>query len=92
MNHNPLSVGDVVEVTTERLAFGGDAVARHEGLAIFVPFAAPGERVRIRITERKKNFARGVIEEILAPSPARRAPAMQVLWRVRRLPVAAPDL
>jgi 23S rRNA (uracil1939-C5)-methyltransferase len=74
VNQNPLSVGDVVEVTTERLAFGGDAVARHEGLAIFVPFAAPGERLRIRITERKKNYARGVIEEILAPSPARRAP------------------
>ncbi len=74
MIQNPLSVGDVVEVTTERLAFGGDAVARHEGLAIFVPFAAPGERLRIRITERKKNFARGVIEEILVPSSARRAP------------------
>ncbi|HEX5736278.1 MAG TPA: class I SAM-dependent RNA methyltransferase [Blastocatellia bacterium] len=74
MNQKPLSVGDVVEVTTERLAFGGDAVARHEGLAVFVPFAAPGERLRIRITERKKNFARGAIEEILTPSPARRAP------------------
>jgi 23S rRNA (uracil1939-C5)-methyltransferase len=74
VNQNPLSVGDVVEVTTERLAFGGDAVARHEGLAIFVPFAAPGERVRIRITEHKKSFARGVIEEILTPSPARRPP------------------
>ena len=74
MKQNSLSVGDVVEVTTERLAFGGDAVARHEGLAVFVPFAAPDERLRIRITERKKNYARGVIEEILAPSPARRAP------------------
>ena len=74
MNKHSLSVGDIVEATTERLAFGGDAVARHEGLAIFVPFAAPGERVRIRITERKKSFARGVIEEILAASPARREP------------------
>ena len=77
MKQNPLSVGDVVEVTTERLAFGGEAVARYDGLAVFVPFAAPGERLRIRITERKKNFARGVIEEILAPSPRRRAPACQ---------------
>ncbi|HJQ69169.1 MAG TPA: class I SAM-dependent RNA methyltransferase [Blastocatellia bacterium] len=74
MKQNSLSVGDVVEVTTERLAFGGDAVARHDGLAIFVPFAAPAERLRIRITERKKNFARGVIEEIITPSPSRRAP------------------
>ncbi len=61
-------------MTTERLAFGGDAVARLEGLAIFVPFAGPGERLRVRITERKKNFARGVIEQILAPSQSRREP------------------
>ena len=74
MKQNPLSVGDIVEVTTERLAYGGDAVARLEGLAVFIPFAAPGERLRVRITERKKNFARGVIEQILVPSPSRREP------------------
>lgn len=74
MKQNSLSVGDIVEVTTERLAFGGDAVARMEGLAIFIPFAAPGDRLRVRITERKKNFARGVIEQILAPSLSRREP------------------
>lgn len=74
MKQNPLCIGDVIEVTTERLAFGGDAVARLEGLAIFIPFAAPGERLRVRITERKKSFARGVIEQVLAPSPSRREP------------------
>jgi 23S rRNA (uracil1939-C5)-methyltransferase len=67
-----LNIGDLVEVTTERLAYGGDAVARHDGLAIFVPFAVPKERLRVRITERKKNFARAVIDQILAPSPSRR--------------------
>jgi 23S rRNA (uracil1939-C5)-methyltransferase len=67
-------VEDSIEVTTERLAYGGDAVARFEGLAIFIPLAAPGERLRIRVTEKRKNFARGVIEEILVPSPSRREP------------------
>jgi 23S rRNA (uracil1939-C5)-methyltransferase len=73
-----VNVGDVVEVTTERLAYGGEAVARLSGLAIFVPFAAPGERLRVRIVERKKNFARAVIEDILVASPARREPACRV--------------
>lgn len=59
---------------TERLAFGGEAVARLGGLAVFIPFAAPGERVRVRVTQRKKSFARAVIEEILRPSAERRAP------------------
>lgn len=72
MDEPLLKVGDIVEVTTERLAYGGEAVARHNGLAVFIPFAAPAERLRVRITERKKNFARGVIHQILDASPARR--------------------
>jgi 23S rRNA (uracil1939-C5)-methyltransferase len=67
-----IAVGDIVEVTTGQLAYGGDAVARHRGLAVFVQFAAPGERLRVRIIEVKKNFARAVIEEVLTQSPSRR--------------------
>lgn len=77
MQNNSLEVGDVIEVTTERLAYGGDAIARHNGLAIFIPFGAPEERLRVHIVERRKNFARAVIEEILAPSKARRAAPCQ---------------
>jgi 23S rRNA (uracil1939-C5)-methyltransferase len=75
VNDDSLKVGDVVEVTTERLAYGGDAVARHNGLAVFIPLAAPCERLRVRVVERKKNFARAVIEDILVASRARREPA-----------------
>ena len=69
-----LKIGDRIEVMTERLAYGGDAVARHNGLTIFISLAAPGERLRVRIVERKKNFARAVIESIIEPSTTRRAP------------------
>jgi 23S rRNA (uracil1939-C5)-methyltransferase len=75
VNNDSLKVGDVVELTTERLAYGGDAVARHNGLAVFIPLAAPGERLRVRVVERKKSFARAVIEEVLIASPERRVPA-----------------
>ncbi|MFL6216096.1 MAG: class I SAM-dependent RNA methyltransferase [Blastocatellia bacterium] len=74
MTTSTIKVGDRIEVTTERLAYGGDAVARHGGLTVFVRLAAPGERLRVRITERKKNFARAVIETIIDAAPARRAP------------------
>ena len=77
MNSTPLRVGDVIEIATERLAYGGDAIARHEGLAIFVPFAAPDERLRVRVTQRKKNFARAVIDSVLEPSNSRREPPCQ---------------
>jgi 23S rRNA (uracil1939-C5)-methyltransferase len=74
MNNLRLSVGDLIEVKTERLAYGGEAVARHQGLAVFVQGAAPDETLRVRIIERKKNFARAVIEDIIQPSAVRREP------------------
>ncbi|HEX8186622.1 MAG TPA: class I SAM-dependent RNA methyltransferase [Blastocatellia bacterium] len=75
MSSESLKVGDIIEVTTERLAYGGDAIARSGGLAVFIPLAAPGERLRVRVVERKKNFARAVIEQVLVASTARREPA-----------------
>jgi 23S rRNA (uracil1939-C5)-methyltransferase len=67
-------VGSVAEVTADRLAYGGDAVARVGGLAVFIPFAAPGDRLRVKITEVKKNYARAVILKVLEPSQSRREP------------------
>ncbi|MGB3968104.1 MAG: TRAM domain-containing protein [Planctomycetota bacterium] len=61
-------------MTVERLGFGGFAIARHDGLALFVPFAAPGDRLRVEVTEVEKSFARTRLAEVLAPGPARIAP------------------
>jgi 23S rRNA (uracil1939-C5)-methyltransferase len=69
--------GQILEVTAERLGFGGFAVARHEGLAVFVPFAAPGDRLRVEVTAVEKKFARAKITEILAPGPGRVVPRCQ---------------
>jgi 23S rRNA (uracil1939-C5)-methyltransferase len=45
-----------------------------DGRAVFVPFGLPGERVRIRLTEEKRGFARGELVEILEASPHRILP------------------
>ena len=64
-----------VEITIDALAAGGDAVGRdEEGRVVFVPYAAPGERVRVAITEQRKQFARGELLEVLAASPGRAEP------------------
>ncbi|NLD73870.1 MAG: class I SAM-dependent RNA methyltransferase, partial [Chloroflexi bacterium] len=63
-----------IDLTLDDLAHGGDAVGRHEGLAVFVPYGIPGERVRVEIVQRRKRFARGRIVEILEPSPSRVSP------------------
>jgi 23S rRNA (uracil1939-C5)-methyltransferase len=67
--------GDLVDLTIEKVIFGGDGLARlDQGFVVFVPFSAAGDRVRVRIIDRKAQHARGEIAEILQPAAAREAP------------------
>jgi len=51
---------------------GGHCLARHEGRVVFVRHALPGEKVRVRLTEqRREGYWRGDAVEILDPSPDR---------------------
>ncbi|WP_338033602.1 class I SAM-dependent RNA methyltransferase [Jiangella asiatica] len=58
------------------VAHGGSCVARHEGRAVFVRHALPGERVRIRVTEggTEDRFWRADAVEVLSASPDRVEP------------------
>lgn len=58
------------DVTIESIAAGGDGIARADGVVVFVPRSAPGDRARVRLDVRKR-FARGEIDELLEPSSAR---------------------
>jgi 23S rRNA (uracil1939-C5)-methyltransferase len=63
------------ELTLFTLAYGGDALGRLEtGQAVFVPFALPGERVRVRLTEQKRGHAQAELVQVLEPSPQRIQP------------------
>jgi len=62
-------------VTLDKFSFGGESFGRlADKRAIFVPYALPGEQVRIRLAEQKKGFARGELLEVLEPSPERIEP------------------
>jgi len=62
------------------MAAGGAALARDaDGRVVFVEGALPGERVRARITDARKDFARAVAVEITDPSPDRVAPPCPAL-------------
>jgi len=67
--------GDVLEITIEKVIFGGDGLARlPHGFVIFVPFAAEGDQLRVRIVERKAQHARAEIVTILQPGAGREHP------------------
>lgn len=57
-------------LTIERIAAGGDGIAHHDGMVVFVPRAVPGDVVSVALT-RQKSFARGRIVQQLTASPAR---------------------
>jgi len=59
------------------IAHGGHCVARLDGQVVFVRHALPGERVRIRITERSKRFLRADAIEIIDAAPGRVEPPCQ---------------
>lgn len=64
-----------IELTLTTLTYGGEAMGRlADGRACFVPFALPGETVRARLVDERKNFARAELLEVLSPSPRRIQP------------------
>ena len=65
---------DEIEVTVDQLVDGGDGLARFEGIPIFVPRSAPGDRLRVRLVERKPGYGRAEIVDVLDPGEGRREP------------------
>jgi 23S rRNA (uracil1939-C5)-methyltransferase len=63
----------VLELTVDRLAYGGNGVARRDedGYVVFVAGAVPGDRVRAEIGKSKKQYAEARAIELLEPSPDR---------------------
>jgi 23S rRNA (uracil1939-C5)-methyltransferase len=54
------------------MAHGGSAIGRDEnGRLHFVPFAIPGETVRVRVTADKNKFNRAELLQVITPSPDR---------------------
>lgn len=67
-----------IEIQVDSIAFGGDAVARHNGMALFIPGGAPGDLLRVRLTERNRRYARASIVGVLQAGSARVAPPCPV--------------
>jgi 23S rRNA (uracil1939-C5)-methyltransferase len=60
------------EVRVEKLVAGGEGLARLDGVPLFIPRSAPGDRLRVQIVERRPDYGRAEIVEILEPGPGRR--------------------
>ena len=63
--------GDILSLTIDDLAFGGEGVGRVDGFVVFVRGGLPGDRLRVRLIQSRSRFGRGVIETVEVPSPDR---------------------
>ena len=63
-----------MDITIEKLIYGGEGLGHHDGSTVFVPFVLPAERVVAEPVEQKKKFIRARVARVLEPSPERVAP------------------
>ncbi len=65
---------DTLELTLNGIAQGGEGVGRWNDRVVFARGGLPGERVCVRLTERRESYAHGTVAEVLASSPDRVSP------------------
>jgi 23S rRNA (uracil1939-C5)-methyltransferase len=69
-----MSRGEVIQLELNAMGRDGQALGRHEGKVVFVPFGVPGDAVRVRVVEDRRRWSRGELLRVLSPSPRRVEP------------------
>src|ERR1700730_6983030 len=64
-----------MDVTIEKLIYGGEGLAHHQGSTVFVPFVLPGEIAEAIPVGRKRKFVRAQLNRVIEPLPQRIAPS-----------------
>jgi 23S rRNA (uracil1939-C5)-methyltransferase len=67
----PVTKDQELELTIDRLAYGGNGVARLNGFVVFVRRGLPGDTVRARVTKVQRRHAEALATEVVKPSPLR---------------------
>ncbi len=66
MNKNDIVTLDITDITAE-----GSGIGKADGMTVFVPMTAVGDKVKARIVKLKPRYAYGIIEKMISPSPFR---------------------
>jgi 23S rRNA (uracil1939-C5)-methyltransferase len=67
-------MSDELQLSIEKLVYGGDGLAHAEGNTVFVPFVLPGEQVRASVRTRKKKLIHANLVAIEKTASARITP------------------
>ena len=64
-------MSDELQLSIEKLVYGGDGLAHADGNTVFVPYVIPGEEVRASVKSRRNKLIWGRPDEITKPAPQR---------------------
>ncbi len=70
----PLHKNDIVPLEILDITSEGSGVGRLDGMAVFVPMTAVGDRLEVRITKVLKSYCYGIIEHMISKSADRIQP------------------
>jgi len=62
------------EVSVEKWVYGGRGLAHLDGRVLLVPFALPGEAVRVEVERERPGLVEARLAEVVSASPERTAP------------------
>ena len=70
-NQAPVELGQEVSLWIDGLGSNGEGVGRVDNYTVFVPYALPGEEVKVIIETVKKTYSIGRLTKLLQASPER---------------------
>lgn len=76
-----MNKNDIIPLTIESVTSEGAGVGRYDGMVVFVPFAAVGDTLNVRIVKTGKTYCYGIIEKIIIPSRDRISPDCTVFGK-----------
>lgn len=72
---------DIVELEIVDISSDGSGIGKIDGMAVFVPLTAVGDKIKAKILKLKKNYAFAKLQEIITPSKHRTTPDCGVFAR-----------
>jgi len=69
-----MKIGDKIVIYIEKIVWEGKGLAHYNGEVVMVDYVLPGERVKVKIEEVKKDYAIGSLIEIIEASRERILP------------------
>lgn len=63
---------EVIDISTE-----GKAIAKNDGMVVFIDGAVPGDVVDVMVHRKKNSFAEGRVDRLISPSPQRVQPVCE---------------